>query len=554
MAGAKETPRQKMIGMMYLVYTALLAMNVSKDILNAFDIVNAGVQETNHSIAGRIDAQYGSFESQYNLDKEKVGPYWQQAQAVRGKTDSLINFIEAIKWTLVKNIEKPSSFSDAIEKGLLNSPDTLQPNGRRKIFDVNTSKIKARDNFNDPTAFMLGGVVDGTGKAYELSAKIRKYRQDIIGILGEDHASEVGLNIQDSYTEGASSGDKIDWEHHNFFHTVLIADVTLLNKLVSEIQTTEMNTVTQLLQNVHGSDFTFENIGAKVFAESSYIISGQTYKAEAMVTAWKNSQNKAWVVEGRNANPDFIKSNGKEYISSEDGRIPLQFTASGTGEHEYHGIIEMRNPATNRMERYPFSGKYTVAPPSVTISPIKMNVVYAGIANPIKVSAPGFADNKVNVSATGATLTPLGNGTYNLNVNGNPQTVEVRASSEGVGLGSFTLRVKPLPKPTARIENVGSDGKVSKSALIGAGRIIAEMKDFDFEGVSYTVTGYTLKYKTKAGTNKESKISGNKFTEEMKGIFNSAQPQDLFIFTAIHVKGNDNKEKVLDNQIAVEIK
>ena len=170
-----------MIGMMYLVYTALLAMNVSKDILNAFDIVNAGVQETNHSIAGRIDAQYGSFESQYNLDKEKVGPYWQQAQAVRGKTDSLINFIEAIKWTLVKNIEKPSSFSDAIEKGLLNSPDTLQPNGRRKIFDVNTSKIKARDNFNDPTAFMLGGVVDGTGKAYELSAKIRKYRQDIIG-------------------------------------------------------------------------------------------------------------------------------------------------------------------------------------------------------------------------------------------------------------------------------------------------------------------------------------------------------------------------------------
>ncbi len=543
-----------MIGMMYLVYTALLAMNVSKDILNAFDIVNTGVQETNISIAGRIDSQYGAFESQYNLDREKVGPYWKQAQTVRSKTDSLINFIEAVKWTLVKNIEKPSSFNEAVENGLLNSPDTLQPNGRRKIFDVNTSKIKARDNFNDPTAFMLGGVVDGTGKAYELSDKIRRYRQDIIGILGEAHASEVGLNIQDSYTEGASSGDKIDWEHHNFFHTVLIADVTLLNKLVSEIQTTEMNTVTRLLQNVHGSDFTFENIGAKVFAESSYIISGQAYRAEAMVTAWKNSQTKAWVTEGSNANPDYIKANGKEYISSEDGRIPLQFTGTGTGEHEYHGIIEMRNPATNQMEQYPFSGKYTVAPPSVTISPIKMNVVYAGIANPIKVSAPGFADNKVSVSATGATLTATGNGNYNLNVSGSPQTVEVRASSEGVSLGSFTLRVKPLPKPTARIENVGSDGKVSKSALISAGRIIAEMKDFDFEGVSYNVTAYTLKYKTKAGTNKETKVSGNKFTEEMKGIFNSAQPQDLFVFTAIHVKGNDNKEKVLDNQIVVEIK
>ena len=99
MSGAKETPRQKMIGMMYLVYTALLAMNVSKDILDAFDTVNAGVQETNITLAQQIDQKYASFEQQYALDKEKVGPYFEQAQDVKVAATDLINYIEALKGT-----------------------------------------------------------------------------------------------------------------------------------------------------------------------------------------------------------------------------------------------------------------------------------------------------------------------------------------------------------------------------------------------------------------------------------------------------------------------
>ncbi len=546
MSGAKETPRQKMIGMMYLVYTALLAMNVSKDILNAFDIVNDGVRDTNKTIAERISNQYASFENAYSKDPEKVGPYWEQAQQVRSKTDDIINYVEALKWTLVSNIEMPESIQAAVAEGLLSSADTIQPfNPNRKWYDVNTSEIKARDNFNDPTAFMIGGDVDGKGKAYELCEKLKNYRKDIIDIIGEKHADQVGLDIQEEYTEGAKKGDKIDWENHNFYHTVLIADVTLFNKLISEIQTTEMNSVTQLFQDIHGSDFTFDNIGAKVFAESSYLISGQPYNAQAMVTAWKNSMTTAKVSLDGGAQ--------RVYESDITGLINLNFQ-SGVGDHKYTGVIEMIDPKTNELTEYPFEGSYTVAPPSVTFSPTKMNVVYDGIDNPIQVGAAGFSNSKLNVVANGATLTRTGNGLYNLRPSSGAKEVTLSASAEGASLGSFTLRVKPLPKPTARIENVSSDGKVTKGALVAAGRIIAEMKDFDFDGVSYNVTGYTLKYKTKAGTNKETKITGSKFSDEMKGIFNGSQPGDLFIFTAITVRGNDNRDKVLDNQIAVEIK
>ncbi len=573
MSGAKETPRQKMIGMMYLVYTALLAMNVSKDILGAFDTVNTGVQETNITLMQQISQRYGSFEEQYALDREKVGPYWQQAQDLRDKTTAIINYIEAMKWDLVSKIEE-KDYATAVTDGLLKSKDTIQYNGRL-LYNINTSKIKSRDNYNKPTEYMMGNP-EGNGKAFELSEKIREYRGEIVKIMGFEHIHELGLVTDSIYgtkdyvmeqtgfsesalkrlpVEGELYGARIDyapeaadalqkgWEYNNFHHTVLIADVTLLNKIISEIETAELNAVTQLAHSIHATDYTFDEIGAKVFAESSYILSGQTYRAQAMVTAWQNTQTTATVrLDGGAA---------REYTSDGQGVINLDYNV-GVGTHKYTGVIKMRNPKTNEMEDFTFENSFTVAPPAVSVSATKMNVVYAGIDNPIAIG--GGVGGEISATATGATLTRTGNGSYNLRVNGNPSEVVVHVNSQGSSLGSMKFRVKELPKPTAKIENVGTDGKVTKGALINANRVIAEMKDFDFEGVHYDVTGYTVKYRTKAGTTKEEKVTGSKFNETLKSVFNSANVGDIYVFTAIRVKGNDGKEKVLDTQIAVEIK
>jgi hypothetical protein len=574
MSGAKETPRQKMIGMMYLVYTALLAMNVSKDILDAFDTVNTGVQETNITLMQQISQRYATFEEQYTLDQEKVGPYWEQAQELREKSTNMINYLEALKWDLVSKIEE-MDYATAVEHGLLKSGDTIQYNGRL-FYNINTSKIKSRDNYNKPTAYMMGdpeGPGNG-GKAYDLSEKIREYRGYIVGIMGAEHIHELGLITDSIYgtrdyvlQSGVSEGDmkklplegdyygaKISyypgvtdpvqdsWEYRNFHHTVLIADITLLNKIISEVETAELNAVTHLAQSVHAEDFTFDEVGAKVFAESSYILSGQKYRAQAMVTAWQNTQTTARVrLDG---GPE------KEYASNSQGVIDLEYNV-GVGTHRYNGVIPMLNPKTNEIEDYPFEGVFTVAPPAVSVSATKMNVVYAGIDNPIAIG--GGVGGEISATASGANLTRTGNGTYNLRVVGNPSEVVVNVSSQGSNLGGMKFRVKELPKPTAKIDNV-VDGKVTKSALLAANCVRAEMKDFDFDGVHYDVVGYTVKYKTKAGTVKEEKVNGSKFSETLKSVFNSANTGDLFMFTAIRVKGNDNKEKVLDSQIGVEIK
>ena len=578
MSGAKETPRQKMIGMMYLVYTALLAMNVSKDILDAFDTVNTGVQTTNITLSNQINQKYASFEEQYGLDQEKVGPYWEQAQTLRQEATDLINYVEALKWDLVKKIEcekaktPQEAVTMALESGLLKSADTLR-NGRM-IYDINTAKVKSRDNYNKPTAYMMGNP-EGDGVAFELSDKIRRFRNVVVNAMGPEHIHEIGL-ITDSiygtkayleengYTEGQMKrlphdgeyyGAKISyypgstdmvqdsWEYHNFHHTVLVADVTLLNKIISEAETAELNAINELMTDIHDDDFTFDEIGARVFAESGYLLSGQTYKAEAMVTAWKNSQLTARVKLDGGAE--------KTYTSNAQGVIPLEWNV-GIGTHNYTGVIDMLNPATNKMEEYPFQGAFTVAPPTVSVSATKMNVVYAGIDNPIAIG--GGVGGEISATATGATLSRTGNGTYNLRVNGNPSEVVVHVSSQGSSLGSMKFRVKELPKPTAKIDNVGADGKVTKGSLLAANMVRAEMKDFDFEGVKYDVVGYTVKYRTKAGTTKEEKVTGSKFNETLKSVFGSANVGDIYVFTAIRVKGNDNKEKVLDTQIAVEIK
>ena len=579
MSGAKETPRQKMIGMMYLVYTALLAMNVSKDILDAFDTVNAGVQTTNITLSNQINQKYAAFEEQYGLDKEKVGPYWEQAQTLREEATDLINYVEALKWDLVKKIELNKATTDeeavqeAIERGLLKSSNTTM-NGRT-IYDINTSKVKSRDGYNQPTMYMMGdpeGPGNG-GKAYELSEKIRKFRHEVVKAMGPEHIHEIGLitdsiygtkqyleengysdnhmkklplpgeyyGAKISYYPGSTDMVQDSWEYHNFHHTVLVADVTLLNKIISEAQTAELNAVTQLMTNIHAQDFTFDEVGARVFAESGYLLSGQTYRAQAMVTAWKNSQLTARVKLDGGAE--------KEYSSNAQGVIPLEWNV-GVGTHNYTGVIDMLDPTTNQMAEYPFQGSFTVAPPAVSVSAVKMNVVYRGIDNPIAVG--GGVGGEITATATGATLTKTGNGTYNLRP-GEANEVTVNVSSAGSNLGSMKFRVKDLPKPTAIIRNV-VNGQVTKSALLAANRVEAEMKDFDFEGVHYDVVGYTVKYKTKAGTNREAKVNSATFSEEIKSVFSGANVGDLFVFTAIQVRGNDGKTKTLDNQLAVEIK
>ena len=325
------------------------------------------------------------------------------------------------------------------------------------------------------------------------------------------------------------------------FDATLFSDMAWLNRMSLETQVTALNGIEELMTNIHTQDYSYDEVGAKVFAESGYLLSGQTYRAQAMVTAWQNTQTKA-----------YVKLDGgseKEYTSDGQGVINLDFNC-GVGQHKYTGYIKMLDPSTNELKDFPFENTFTVAPPMVSVSASKMNVVYRGIDNPIAVG--GGVGGEINATVSNGSLTRMGNGIYNLRP-GEANEVTISVSSGGSSLGSMKFRVKDLPKPVAVIRNV-VNSQVSKSALLAANRVEAEIKDFDFDGVKYDVVGYTFCYKTKAGTTKEVKANGSAFTDEMKTAISGSNVGDIFLFTAIQVRGNDGKVKTLDSGIGVEIK
>ena len=224
MSGTKETPRQKMIGMMYLVYTALLAMNVSADILDAFAIVNDGQEKTNASIEMKINDQYAVFEGEYNKEPEKTQIYWEKALEIREKTDEMINYIEKdVKLPLLMAVEGVDSKEDLLhekDKPLLRNIDKADPKHRRIFYEIELKNIGKKDDYDIPTTIMIE-----EGKATELKNKIAEYREFIVntvedaGISG--YNNKVGL-LTDYDQNGEKmvyyNADKqvVDWVFLNF--------------------------------------------------------------------------------------------------------------------------------------------------------------------------------------------------------------------------------------------------------------------------------------------------------------------------------------------------
>ncbi|MBR5081259.1 MAG: protein kinase [Bacteroidales bacterium] len=483
--------------------------------------LNDGIQATNAMLSSQIDQKYNRFEELYSKDPEKTGPYWEQAQELRSKANDFINYIEGMKRDLVNYVEGGNAANH-----LLVSLDTVRYG--RRCLDFDLSKLKSGEDTKRSTAFMIG---DGNGA--ELIHNLNGFKWIVEELLGEEDVDKL-LGIKGSYSHE-------EWADENFNQASLAADITTLNKIISNVESAEIIAVNQLLSNINADDMACDEFMARVFAESGYLLSGQTYRAQAMVTAWKNSQLTARVKLDGGAE--------KEYTSNAQGVIPLEWNV-GVGSHKYTGVIDMLDPTTNQMEKFPFEGSFTVAPPAVSVSATKMNVVYRGIDNPIAVG--GGVGGEISASASSGSLTRTGNGTYNLRP-GEASEVTINVTSGGSSLGSMKFRVKDLPKPVALIRNV-VNGQVSKSALQAAGRVEAEMKDFDFDGVHYDVVGYTFSYKTKSGTTKEVKARSGSFTEEIRNVISQANVGDMFVFSSIQVRGNDGKTKTLESPIGVVIK
>lgn len=539
-----------MIAMMYLVLTALLALNVSKDMLEAFLVVNESMENTVEVFENKLGNLYLEFDKQNQLKPQKVGTYWDKAKEARRISNELGGKIDQMILEVVMKSERVSQ-EEALEKyyskTTVKDPDN--PTKEKEVHILNMHKVATKDKYDEATNYFIN-----RGEAEKLRKQIDDYKVQMLELVPPEFRKNIKLGLD---TEGPfydADGSKQNWEMHNFYHTILAAAVTIMNKLKAEVQTAEFDVVAELYSEIDISDFKFDKIEAKIIPTTNYVLQGDKYEAEVLVTAFDTKQTpEVFVLQGA----EEINAGNKgraQKVEGQEGVVKLSFPAGATGLQKYAGVIEVISPEGERIP-YNFAGEYVVAPPSLTVAATKMNVFYIGVDNPVSISVPGIADANLRPSISAGTLTRDASGKdWIVRV---PQgqakaiiTVDASYQGDSRKMGSAEFRIRRVPSPVAEIAGM-VEGSIDKSTLLAAGAIIPVMKDFEFE-LYFEVKSFRMT--TIVGGDGISKRgNGNRFTEEMVSMIQSARKGQKFFFENITAEGPDKIPRSL-SPISLEIK
>lgn len=543
MGHGKETPRQKMIGMMYLVLTALLALNVSKDILNAFVIVNNGLEITNKAFDGKNNKLYADFDKQLSVNKVKVEPFHKAAQDAKTLADTLYNFIQQVKKNVIITTDGQPEKADSAVKNIM--------------------LIDSKDNYDIPTNFFLG---DGTQLdkpdliANQIKDRLIKFREELIALFDrpELHLSNItkdliknklgdlGIDTSDPIPP-PDSDDPADrsWSGSKFYHLPVVACITVLTQLQNNVQNAESQVVSELLGAFSSEDFKFDTLAGKVIPKATVVVQGDRYTADLFVAAFSTSDNPLiFVGEGY----DTVKHEltGKiDSVSVSKGVGTLEIPASSVGDKKFSALIKVKTP-TGEYKSYPIKDiKYNVMKPMAVVSPTKMNVMYIGVENPLDISVSGFTDDKVAATISQGSLSKSGTGWVAKVTSAGEATVSVSAKDDdgkSKPMGQAKFRVKRVPDPVAKVAGK-KEGLIAKSLLAIQTGVMADLENFDFD-LKFTVKGFKVSAIIKGF--EQSKISpSNIITPDQKQIIQNAEKGQRVFFEDIKAVGPDGSVRSL---------
>ena len=562
MSGGKETPRQKMIGMMYLFYTALLALNVSAEILTAFTMVDGSLRKTNAITEGVIDGTQNEFVKAMVNDSASVVKYKNLADEVVAEADKAFKEIQHYKLALVGTLEgiydadytKPFELSDttkdnSIEKTLRESKVADIPDAMNKdLKDIDDLLTKKDDN-------NVGGEIFIMKKQGEAVEKSRtNYKDFLIGIIEKasdtSAASKAAMeSLKESLQQMLSTepmksendeGEIVPWANSNFEHLPAAGVLTLMTKMQADVRNTESSVLSYLLSQIGKTDMKFNAIKAVVNAKSSYVLVGQPYKAEIFIAAYDSTQN-----------PDILV--GGSPIPVNQGVGVFTGNTSSPGPRSFGGVIKLKNKSTGEIKDYPFKGEYEVGQSSLSVSPTKMNVLYIGVPNPIDITASGVPAEKLNVSISGGSISKAGAGSYIAQVKAPGKAViSVTASVDGQtkSLGSKEFRVKRVPDPVAKVAGK-RDGTVTKAELAAQAGVKADLENFDFD-MKFNVVSFKVSATIK-GFSQDATANSAAFTAQQKQIISQVPSGGKVYIEDIKAKGPDGSIRSLGT-IAFKIK
>ena len=502
----RMSPREKMINLMYIVLTAMLALNVSSDVLNGFSQVEDGLTRSNRTITARNQSLYGQLQAFNEKNPEKGKVWLDKATEVVNATDGLYNYIDSLKMEIVRHADGE---------------------------DADVNNIRNRDNLDAASEVMLTAT---GGKGTLLKARIDRYRQFVTSFL-EDPEKRKNLETALSTTPPKLANHDISkhtWEETMFENMPCIAAVTLLTKLQNDVRYAEGEVLNQMLTNVDLGDLRVNLVNAFVVPESRIVMRGTKYSAQIVLAAIDTTQRPTVYVNGSR----LANANGVYEVGT-----------SKAGTYDYSGWIEVlgRDGSPTRRE---FKSSYTVIDPLATISATMMNMLYAGINNPISIAVPGVPQNSISATMTNGTLTKSGDGwiAHPTKV-GAECVISVTAEMDGqrTNVGSTTFRVRKLPDPTPFISYKDANGQpnrykggkpFSKALLMAAGGLDAAIDD-DFLNIDYKVVSFECVFVDAMGDYHPEVSNGALFSERQKERMRRLQHGKRFYIRGVKATGPD---------------
>ena len=497
-----------MIGMMYLVLTAMLALNVSTDILNGFTLVDKSLHSSIAASDTRNAKLYNDFRAANADNPEKTQEWFDKANEVKLRADSLYNYIQNFKEQIAIMADSKKRVDELKAQGL---DPTLHIEGNSNL---------------DVTATYA--IVQGNGLILK---ELVAYYRDFGAELAENDPELRNSILQTLATErdyNAHEKDSCDWEVAVFEGMPVGATITILTKMQNDVRATESQLIQYLMDRTDAGDLRVNKLNAYVIPNSNYVIRGGKYSAQIILAAVDSTQRPAYYIEGQRINDQGI----------------YEVAASGVGLKKYSGWIAYQNPSTGEMENLPFHSEYSVGEPAVTISNTDLNIMYRGYDNKFSISVPGVANDKVKVSVNGAQLKQQG-GLWIIKPGDNAKSVTITVSAELDGkmqpMGSREYRVKALPKPGAYFksgEKEYSDGNISRGALLNSSAtVIASYGPDGLLDLPYQITAFKVNIN---GVISEAR--GNKFTRDQLDRLGKLKMGAIVVITDIRAKGPDAKE------------
>lgn len=516
-----KEPRQLMINLMYLVLTALLALNVSAEILNAFNTVNKGIGDSNGLLDSKNELMMGMITKAAAKDaRPETQAILKQAEEATKLSNDFVAYVEALKEEVKAAAGGPS--------------------------DENPDKLKTEGEMEKTSRLFLN-----LGKGQELHGKIEETREKFVNILGK----ESGIDIPIKITE-VPKGEKhaTSWETYNFDRVPAVAVMTILTKFQQDAKSSESTILDYLRRKMNINDIQVDKMAAKVVAPSAYVRKGAEYTADIFIGATSEAiKPKVFIgsftsaVQKDPEDPDsyaMVESatmplSGAREIEVVGGMGKIKETASG--ERKFQGVIQIPAPNSEGQFRfYPFEFGYeTFEVGKAVISPTAMNVLYIGVDNPIKISVPGYASDKV--SASGCGIVKVKGEEYNAKPTkaGEEDITVTVKTAKGTESSAEKFRVRRIPDPYAYILNT-KGGPIKIGEFKAADGIIVKNPDFVFQ-IPYTVTSFELIYAPKVGNVVSDVSNNNKFSTIMKDIQKKAKPGDTIVLQNVTVKMPDGR-------------